>query len=67
MKSLLRVTAGLASLGMAPVIITALRALSTAEAELLESFNWVEAFWVLLEFGSSQGFDFLHQIIKGHS
>jgi hypothetical protein len=56
---LLRIAASLAGLRVTPIVIAALRALSTAEAKLLECFNGVEALWVLLELGLSQGFDFL--------
>lgn len=56
---LLRVTASLAGLRVAPIVIAALGALSTAETELLECLHGVEAFWVLLELGLGQGFDFL--------
>jgi len=44
---------------VAPIVIAALGALSTAEAELLECLHGVEAFGVLLELGLGQGFDFL--------
>jgi len=44
---------------VAPIVIAALGALSTAKAELLEGLYGVEALWVLLELGLGQGFDFL--------
>ncbi len=56
---LLRITASLAGLRVAPIVIAALGALSTAEAELLEGLYGVEALGVLLELGLGQGFDFL--------
>jgi hypothetical protein len=59
LRYLLRVTAGLASLRVAPIVIATLGALSTTEAELLEGLYGVEALGVLLELGLGQGFDFL--------
>jgi len=51
---------------VAPIVIVTLGALSTAETELLKSLYWVEALWVLLELGPSQGFDFLIKELEGH-
>ena len=58
-QHLLRVTASLAGLRVAPIVIAALGALSTAETELLECLHGVEPLGVLLELGLGQGFDFL--------
>ena len=59
MLHLLRVTASLAGLRVAPIVIAALGALCTAETELLECLYGVEPLGVLLELGLGQGFDFL--------
>ena len=56
---LLRITASLAGLRVAPIVIATLGALSTAEAKLREGLYWVKALGVLLELGLRQGFDFL--------
>jgi hypothetical protein len=58
-QNLLRVTASFTGLRVAPIVIATLGALSTAESELLECLNGVEALGVLLELGLGQGFDFL--------
>jgi hypothetical protein len=58
-KYILRITTSGSGFSVSPIIVLASRALGSTIPELLESFDRVESFWILLELGSSQGFDFL--------
>lgn len=44
---------------MSPIVVVALRALVSRKTKFFESISWVESFRILLEFRSSESFNFL--------